>query len=110
MVACIEMLNQNELENLIGSFGSAEMMNLIAEVDKELKETTDYTEVKDWTPDEEWAAKQDELDRFDDYNVWTLTVRDPKGPRALSWVWVIEMRSGELKARLCLRDPSGRRW
>ena len=46
---------------------------------------------------------QEELDRFDNYAVWTLAIRDDKGPIALTWAWAIEMRSGELKASLCLR-------
>eukprot|EP00959_Pyramimonas_sp_CCMP1952_P162490 3397313-Pyramimonas_sp.AAC.1 len=56
-----------------------------------------------WTGDDEWEAKRCELDRFDNYDVWGLTLRDPHGPKALTWTWVLEMGSGELKARLCAR-------
>ena len=108
MVAAIESLDHSELEHIISTFGAEEMLALIAQVEEEMEQKSDFTLVQQWTEEEEWEAKQEELDRFDNYVVWTLTIRDVKGPRALTWVWVIEMRSGELKARLCLR-PSARR-
>ena len=78
------------------------MLALIAQVEEEMEQKSDFTVVQQWTEEEEWEAKQETLDRFDNYVVWTLTIRDVKGPKALTWVWVIEMRSRELKARLCL--------
>ncbi|CAK0848099.1 unnamed protein product, partial [Prorocentrum cordatum] len=92
---------------LVAGFSTEEMMRLVGEVDKELKDDSEFSIVMVWTEDDEWEAKQCELDRFDNYDVWELTLRDPRGPKALTWTWVLEMRSGELKARLCAR-PFGK--
>ena len=109
LLASIEALNGEELSNIVASFEPEEMMALMAEIDEEIGEdSSGATTVESWTPDDEWAAEQDELDRFDSQDVWTLTPRDPSGPKPLTWVWVKEWRSGELKARLCLR-PFGKR-
>ena len=109
LLASIEALKGEELSSIVASFEPEEMMALMAEIDEEIGEdSSGATTVESWTPDDEWAAEQDELDRFDGQGVWTLTPRDPNGPKPLTWVWVKERRSGELKARLCLR-PFGKR-
>ena len=107
IAGAIEALSDTELREMVACFTSDEMMSLICEIDKELEESSDYTLVMGWTPDDEWEAKQVEMDRFDNSDVWELRIRDKNGPKALTWKWVLEVRSGELKARLCLR-PFGK--
>ncbi|CAK0819502.1 unnamed protein product [Prorocentrum cordatum] len=107
LVGAIESLSTGDLKRLVAGFSTEEMLRLVGEVDKELKDDSEFSIVMGWTEDDEWEAKQCELDRFDNYNVWELTLRDPHGPKALTWTWVLEMRSGELKARLCAR-PFGK--
>ncbi|CAK0910250.1 unnamed protein product, partial [Prorocentrum cordatum] len=107
LVGAIESLSTGDLKRLVAGFSTEEMIRLVGEVDKELKDDSEFSIVMGWTEDDEWEAKQCELDRFDNYDVWELTLRDPHGPKALTWTWVLEMRSGELKARLCAR-PFGK--
>ncbi|CAK0836789.1 unnamed protein product, partial [Prorocentrum cordatum] len=92
---------------LVAGFSTEEMMRLVGEVDKGLKDDSEFSIAMGWTEEDEWEAKQCELDRLDNYDVWELTLRDPHGPKALTWTWVLEMRSGGLKARLCAR-PFGK--
>ena len=95
-LASIEALNGEELNSIIATFEPEEMAVLMAEIDKETGEDSGCaTTIESWTPDDEWAAEQDELDRFDAQDVWTLTPRDPSGPKPLTWVWVKEcLRQG----------------
>ena len=58
-------------------------------------------------PSEEDAAKEAELQRWDEYGAYSIVSRESAESRPLSLVWVLETRSGELKARLCAR-PFGR--
>ncbi|CAK0865752.1 unnamed protein product, partial [Prorocentrum cordatum] len=106
LVGAIEDMSTEGLKRLVAGFSAEEMMRLAAEVDKETKDDSEFS-VMGWTEDGEWEAKQRELDRFNNYDVWELTLRGPHGPKALTWTWVLEMRSGELKARLCAK-PFGK--
>eukprot|EP00959_Pyramimonas_sp_CCMP1952_P019571 413266-Pyramimonas_sp.AAC.1 len=90
---------------LVAGFSTEEMMRLVAEVDKDTKDDSEFSIAMGWAEGDEWEAKQRELDRFDNYDVRGLTLRGPHGPMALTWTWVLETRGGELKARLCARPP-----
>eukprot|EP00959_Pyramimonas_sp_CCMP1952_P359518 7528308-Pyramimonas_sp.AAC.1 len=63
------------------------MMRPVAEVDKETKDDSEFSIAMGWREDDEWEAKQCELDRLDNYDVRGLTIRDPHGPKALTWTW-----------------------
>eukprot|EP00959_Pyramimonas_sp_CCMP1952_P181588 3796552-Pyramimonas_sp.AAC.1 len=63
------------------------MTRLAAEVDRETKDDSEFSVVMGWTEDDEWEAKQCELDRFDNCDAWELTLRGPHGPKALTWTW-----------------------
>ena len=77
LLASIEALSYEELNGIVASFEPEEMMALMAEIDEETGEDScGATTIESWTPDDEWAAEQDELDRFDGQDVWTLTPRD----------------------------------
>ncbi|CAK0851242.1 unnamed protein product [Prorocentrum cordatum] len=101
LVGAIEGMSTEDLKRLAAGFSTVGMMRLVAELDKETKDDSECSVVMGWAEDDEWEAKQCELDRFDNYDAWELTLRGPHGPKALTWAWVLEMRSGELKARLC---------
>ena len=59
------------------------------------------------SPDTLLQAQWEELGRFDEYDAVIEVQRDKATTRPLTTTWVVEKRSGIVKARLCLR-PFGR--
>eukprot|EP00959_Pyramimonas_sp_CCMP1952_P077487 1619577-Pyramimonas_sp.AAC.1 len=58
-------MSTEDLKRLVAGFSAEEMMRLVAEVDKEMKDDSEFSVVMGWTEDDEWEAKQCELDRLD---------------------------------------------
>ena len=57
MVAAIESLDHSELERIVSTFGADEMLALIAQIEEDMEQKSDFTVVQQWTEEEEWEAK-----------------------------------------------------
>ena len=49
MVAAIESLEHSELEHFVSTFGAEEMLALIAQIEEETEQKSDFTMVQQWT-------------------------------------------------------------
>ena len=72
------------------------------------EEAPTIDETVEWTPpDDELRAKEAEFQRLEDFAGYSVWPRGSNASKLLTLTWVMEWRSGELKARLCAR-PFGR--
>ena len=78
-------MSSEDAAQLVANFSTHEMMTHVGEIDKETEESSNCGIVTGWTPDDEREAKQTEMVKFDNYDVWELVLRDKDGPKPLTW-------------------------